>query len=152
MVNYYTPRIEELEVNVTPLGPKITTLQEFGLGFYDDLQNLHSEINAVERDVGALSDSLALSYIQQSEKANFAVTHLNVSGALTVKGAPFSYNDLKDLPVIVLHGYLPPISLTTNPQEVCGQLTGNVVYLYESSITPPSSGLFSLTSFVCMIR
>ena len=33
MVNYYTPRIEELECNVTTLGPQIATLQEFDLVF-----------------------------------------------------------------------------------------------------------------------
>ena len=33
MVNYYTPRIEELEGSVTALGPQITTLLEFDLVF-----------------------------------------------------------------------------------------------------------------------
>ena len=58
----------------------------------------------MERDVGAMSNTLVVGYIHQSEKANFEVISLNVSGSLTIKGAPLSYNDLKDLPVIVLHG------------------------------------------------
>ena len=60
-------------------------------------------------------DTLAVSYIQQLEKTNFDVINLNVSCALTIKGVPLSYKDLEDLSVIVLHGYLPPTSLTTNP-------------------------------------
>ena len=72
-------------------------------------------------------------------------------GALIVKGSPLSYNDLKDLPFIVLHGYIPPTSLTTISQEVSGQLIGNCVYLYENSITP-DIWLFRLTSFVEVIR
>ena len=109
------------------------------------MQNLHNGINAAERDVGALSNTLVVSYIRQSKKANFDVVNVNVSAALTIKGAPLSYNYLKDLPVIALPGYLPPISLTTNTQEVSG------VYLYESSITPDNE-LLHLTSFEDVIR
>ena len=69
-----------------------------------------------------------------------------MTSALAVKGAPFSYNDMKNLPVIMLPGYLPTISVSTNPQEVLGQVTVNGVYLYETSITP-DNGLFRLTSF-----
>ena len=55
-----------------------------------------------------------------------------MSVALTIKGTPISYNDIKDLPVMVIPGYLPPISMTTNPQTVYGQVIGNGVYIYES--------------------
>ena len=70
---------------------------------------------------------------------------------MIAKRAPISYNDLTYLPVIVLLGYLPPISVTTNPQTVSGHVTGNGVYLYERSITP-DNGLFRLASFTNVIR
>ena len=68
MVDYYTPRIEELEGNVTTLGSQITTLQEFDLVFYGDLQNLHNEINAVDRDIGAMSDTLAVATFNNQKR------------------------------------------------------------------------------------
>ena len=123
-----------------------------------DVTTLSNNLVELKRDVGALSNTLAslntelaATNIQQSEKANFAVTNINVSGALAVKGAPISYNDLKNLPVIVLPSYLLPISMTINPREVSGQVTGIGVYLYESSITP-NNGMSRLTSFENVIH
>jgi hypothetical protein len=130
-----------------------------------DVGALSNCLVGLERDVGSLSNTLAYEYItinnlntqlvaiyiQQYEKANFAVSNINVSGALTVKGAPMSFNDLKNLSAIVLPVYLPPIYMTTNQRIVSVQVIGNGVYLYESSI-PPDNVLFRLTGFTNVIR
>jgi len=69
-----------------------------------DVSALSNSLVRLERDVGALSNTLAsehitandlsthlaATYTHQSENANFADANLNVSGALTVKGAPIS--------------------------------------------------------------
>jgi len=88
---------------------------------------------------------------EQPTQANFAVANINISGALTVKGEPISYTDLKDLPVILLPCYLQPITMTMNLQEVPGPVTDNGVYLYECSITA-DIGMFRLKSFKNVIR
>ncbi len=74
-----------------------------------------------------------------------------MSGALPIKGAAMSYNDLNYLTVLVLLGYVPPVIMTTNPQEVSGQVNGNGVYLYERLISPDSR-LCRLVRFTNVIR
>ena len=63
------------------------------------------------------------------------------------------YNSLINKPVVVLPGYLPPIALTSNTQEVSGLPTGNGIYSYTSSVSPDSGyGLFRLSGFTQEVR
>ena len=53
------------------------------------------------------------------------------------------YDSLTDKSDVVLPGYLSPIALTSNTQELIGLPSGNAIYAYTSSVSPNYSG-FSL--------
>jgi hypothetical protein len=58
------------------------------------------------------------------------------------------YTILINKPAVVLPGYLPPLALTADTQELSGLPTGNGVYTYISSVSPASGSLFRLSSFM----
>ena len=63
------------------------------------------------------------------------------------------YNSLINKPGVVLPGYLPPIALTSNTQELTGLPSGNSFYAYTSSVSPDSGfSLFRLSGFTQEIR
>ena len=69
-----------------------------------------------------------------------------------LEGTEIDYNSLVNKPVVVLPGYLPPIALTADTQELSGLPTGNGTYAYTSSVSPASVSLFRLSGFMQEVR
>jgi hypothetical protein len=63
------------------------------------------------------------------------------------------YNSFINKPVVVLPGYLLPLALTANPQELSGLPSGTGIYPYTSSVSPDSGfELFRLSGFTQEVR
>jgi hypothetical protein len=63
------------------------------------------------------------------------------------------YNNLINKPAIVLPGYLSPVALTSNIQELSGLLSGNGIYAYTSSVSLDFGFcLFRLSGFAQEVR